>query len=125
MRTTKVDGLVMLDFRVAEPEDDGFCGLGLLLRDPAADHHGVFFWAPEPERLLIALTAGIEYEIRDESLDIPVLTEKGLERLEQTREFIRPRVGSYPFRPVVKRVEFGKQEPAAFRSYAIPARTSP
>lgn len=129
MRITKVEGLQTIAVRTTEPDADGWVGAAALLFDRAGDFHGVFFWLPEShaEFFLVGLRVdghGPEYEIRDESTDIYVPTKKGTERVEQTREFIRPRNSQFEFVPVVKRVEFGKSEPEGFQTYAIPARTT-
>jgi hypothetical protein len=122
---TPVEGLLLVDFHVTDDADvDGFKGVGALLRDPAFDCHAVFFWVPDAAvgyvmPLLVA--AGIEYELRDESTDIAVPTKTGSERLQLTREFIRPKaIGDWI--PVVKRHELGKQQTKKELLRAIPAR---
>lgn len=126
MSATGVDGLIVSDLLVTpEPDVDGFFGVGLMLRDKAGDYHGIYFWVGGDVRFFLEeLVLDVEYEIRDEVLDIavPLADGLGVERLKQTCEFIRPR-GIGPFVPIVKRVEFGARAPEDFKQRAIPART--
>lgn len=125
MQVTKVEGMVMIDFLVTpEPDVDGFFGVGVLLRDRKQEHFATYFYVADVVDFLVGLHGmGVEYEIRDESLDIAVPTLLGVERIEQTREFIRPG-GFGSFVPVVKRVELGSIRPDDFHQRAIPARTT-
>lgn len=118
--------MVLVDFHItAEPDPDGFYGVGALLRSPAGTYHGVFYWMNEPLPALARMAdRGIAYEIRTERIDMAVPTATGAVRLAQTREFIRPfGAAKDDDVPVTKRVAFGREEPANFRQRAIPART--
>ena len=126
MNITKVQGLMtLLDFRVTQvPDVDGFWGVGVMLRDKVKHHFAAYFFIDgNVASFLIGLARmGVEYEIRDESVDIAVPTLLGVERLEQTREFIRP-CGHGDFIPIAKRVAFTADDTVGFHQQAIPART--